>query len=460
MGSKWSDENNRELLDEAVAYAREYLEGIEDREVFPSREALEGLEAFDEGLPEEPSDSMEVLAKLHRWGSPATVAQMGRRYFGFVNGGTMPAALGARWLADAWDQNAALYLMSPVISRLESVTERWLTDLLGLPEGTAAGFVSGSSMASFSALAAARYRLLERQGWDVNRRGLGEAPPLRIVAGAEAHATVKKALALLGFGLDRVEWVAVDDAGRMLPEALPELDERTILILQAGHVNTGAFDPFEALCARAERAGAWVHVDGAFGLWAAASESLGHLARGAERADSWALDGHKTLNTPYDNGILLCRDREALTAALQATGSYILYGEERDGMMTTPEMSRRGRVVELWAALKCLGRSGVAGLVERLHERALQFAEELRAEGFAIRNEVFFNQVLVSLESDEKTLKVMESLQRSGECWVGGAQWQGEQVIRISVSSWLTEAGDVRRCVRAFAAAKREAERG
>jgi glutamate/tyrosine decarboxylase-like PLP-dependent enzyme len=459
MGSKWSDENNRKLLDEAAAYARD-LEGIEDREVFPSREALEGLEAFDEGLPEEPSDSGEVLAKLHRWGSPATVAQTGGRYFGFVNAGTLPAALGARWLADAWDQNAALYLMSPVISRLESVMERWLTELLGLPDGTAAGFVSGSSMATFSALAAARYRLLERQGWDVNRRGLGEAPPLRIVAGAEAHATVKKALALLGFGLDRVEWVAVDDAGRMLPEALPELDERTILILQAGHVNTGAFDPFEVLCTRAEQAGAWVHVDGAFGLRAAASESLGHLARGAERADSWALDGHKTLNTPYDNGILLCRDREALTAALQASGSYILYAEERDGMLTTPEMSRRGRVVELWAALKSLGRSGVADLVERLHERALQFAEELRDEGFAIRNEVVFNQVLVSLESDEKTLKAMDRIQRSGECWVGGAQWRGRRVIRISVSSWMTEAEDVTRCVRAFAAARREAERG
>jgi glutamate/tyrosine decarboxylase-like PLP-dependent enzyme len=449
-------QQNSDLLiyEQAVAYAFEYLESIGKRAVFPPVDELQGLARFEEDLPDEPGDVLSMLRLLHEAGSPATVAQGGGRYFGFVNGGVIPGSLAARWLADAWDQNAALHVISPIASRLERLCEEWLVDLLALPPGTAAGFVSGTSIATMCGLLAGRNSLLEGLGWDANEQGLFGAPPIRVIMSEQAHGTVRKALAIIGIGGQAIEVVAADEQGRLDPDHLPALDERSLLILQAGNVNSGAFDPFVAPCAEARRAGAWVHVDGAFGLWAAACRQTERLTQGSELANSWSVDAHKTLNAPYDSGIILCRDRAALVNAMQASGSYMQFSEERDGMLYTPEMSRRARSIELWALLKTLGRRGVDELVRRLCDNASLFAEELRKHGFRILNDVVFNQVLVACEAPEYTVKTLENMQASGECWCGGSEWRGEPVIRISVCSWSTTAEDVHRSVQAFIVAR------
>ena len=445
------------IFRQAQECAFDYADGVRDRNVFPTPEAIADLARFVEELPASTGDAQEIVKQLHRYGSPASVAQTGGRYFGFVNGGVIPAALAARWLSDFWDQNTALYVISPIAAKLEEVAEGWLRELFGLPEHTVAGFVSGSSLAIFCGLAAARYRIFQNLGWDINQKGFAGAPQIRVVAGRQAHGTVVKAIALLGFGIDTIEWVDVDDQGRIEPSALPALDASTLLILQAGNVSSGAFDPFDEICEKANQAKAWVHIDGAFGLWAAASSRLQHLTKGMAKADSFSVDGHKTLNAPYDSGIVLCRDKEALSHALHASGSYIAYSENRDGMLYTPEMSRRARAVELWAALKYLGREGLDALVYGLHERAVQMARELAAEGFQILNDVVFNQVLAACESDAITEETMRKIQASGECWAGGANWQGKVVIRISVCSWATTEEDITRSVRAFVAARDKA---
>ncbi len=445
---------NMNAFDAARDAAYSYAGQAFERNVFPDQQALENLSRFDEPLPDEPGDALEILRQLDTWGSPATVAQIGGRYFGLVNGGVIPAALAVRWLTDFWDQNTPLYLASPVASRLEQVTEGWLRELLGLPDGSVAGFVSGSSLSILCGLAAARQRNFARLGWDFNHRGFTGAPRLRLIAGRQAHGTVSKAIALLGFGLDNVEWVQADSQGRIDSGQVPELDKSSILLLQAGNVNSGAFDNFEILCGKARDAGAWVHVDGAFGLWAAGSERMKHLTRGIELADSWSFDGHKTLNTPYDSGVIMCRDRDALVNALHASGAYITWSNNRDSMLHTPEMSRRARIFELWAALKYLGKAGVDDLVYGLHLRARQFAQELEQQGFEVLNDVVFNQVLVASGSDAETDKIIERIQHSGECWVGGTLWCERRVIRISVCSWATTADDVSRSVRAFVNAR------
>lgn len=448
----------KHIFEQARNYAFEYADKALDRNVFPTDEAINNLSEFVEEMPELTGDAAAILQQLHQFGSPATVSQIGGRYFGFVNGSVIPAALAARWLTDFWDQNTALYVMSPIVAQLEAVVESWLREVLGLPSQVVAGFVSGSSLAIFCGLAAARYRVLQNNNWDVNKKGLNGAPQVRIVAGRQAHGTVVKAIALLGFGTDNVEWVDTDDQGRIIAAQVPDLDESTILILQAGNVSSGSFDAFDALCDKAREAKAWVHIDGAFGLWAAGSERLQYLTKGIEKANSWSVDGHKTLNTPYDSGVVLCDDREALVDALQAAGSYIAYSNNRDGMMFTPEMSRRARAVELWAALKYLGKVGVDALVYGLHERAVQMGNELRAAGFEILNDVVFNQVLVACENDEMTRMTLEAIQKSGECWVGGSSWAGRAVIRVSVCSWATTEADVSRSVRAFVAARSRVE--
>ncbi|MDA9984025.1 pyridoxal-dependent decarboxylase, partial [Porticoccaceae bacterium] len=300
-------QRSKALLEQAKGYAYEYADGAAERNVFPSKQALADLEQFVEDLPASSGDAPAILQQLHQYGSPATTAQTGGRYFGFVNGGVLPVTLATKWLSDFWDQNTALYVMSPIASKLEEICERWLKQLFGLPDGTVAGFVSGTSSAILCGLAAARYRLLQNQGWDFNQQGHNGAPPLRIIAGRHIHGAVTKAVALLGFGLDNIEWVEGDDQGRIRPEQLPQLDGSCIVLLQAGNVNSGSFDPFDAICDRANEVGAWVHIDGAFGLWAGATKRLKHLTQGMEKAHSWSVDGHKTLNTPYDSGILLCR---------------------------------------------------------------------------------------------------------------------------------------------------------
>jgi glutamate/tyrosine decarboxylase-like PLP-dependent enzyme len=447
----------KDIFEQAKDYAFDYADKALERNVFPTDAAINNLSQFVEDMPDISSDAANILKQLHAQGSPASVSQIGGRYFGLVNGGVVPTALAARWLSDFWDQNTPLYLSSPIASKLEEVTELWLRQLLGLPDSVIAGFVSGSSMAIFCGLAAGRYRIFQNNNWDINKKGFNGAPKIRIVAGKQAHGTVIKAIALLGLGIDNIEWVETDNQGRIDPRAIPDLDANTLLLLQAGNVNSGSFDAIDEICDKANAANAWVHIDGAFGLWAAGSKRLSHLTKGIEKADSWSLDGHKTLNTPYDNGILLCKDKHALVQALQASGSYIVYTENRDGMMYTPEMSRRARIVELWATLKYLGKAGVDELVFGLHERAVQMGQELKAEGFQILNDVVFNQVLVSCDSEEITTRTIQTIQESGECWVGGTKWQGKAVIRISVCSWATTEADVSRSVRAFVAAREEA---
>lgn len=447
----------KSIFDQAQKCAYDYLDTVLERDVYPTAVALENLSQFDESLPEHSTQAAEVLQLLNHYGSPATVAALGGRYFGFVTGSAVPVGIAAKSLATYWDQNSAMHVLSPVSSKLESVVEKWLKEIFNLPIETVAGFVSGTSMANFCGLAAARYRVLKNQGWDINNKGLFNAPAIRIVTGKQAHSTIHKAIGLLGFGKDHVEWVDVDDQGRIIPELIPTLDNRTILILQAGNVNTGSFDPFDKIIDKANQAQAWVHVDGAFGLWAAAVKELQHLTRGIEKANSWAVDGHKTLNTPYDNGIVMCNDKEAIVSALHMTGSYIVVSDQRDGMFYTPEMSRRARVIELWAVMRYLGKNGITQMIHGLHERAVQFHHELsHVKGFELCNDVVFNQVLVRCDTDERTEKTMKRIQELRVCWVGGSVWEGRKVIRISVCSWVTTPKDVSLSVKSFEKALQE----
>src|SRR3954470_7512788 len=386
---KWADPKATSLLlDQARQFAEDYLKDLEHRPVFPSEESLRALCELDEPLPEQSSDPMRVLQQLHQVGSPAAVAQTAGRYFGFVNGGMLPVGLAAKWLGDVWDQNTAHYVMSPIASRLEEICERWMVSLLRLPAGTAAGFVSGTTIANLSGLCAGRNEVLRRRGWDVATKGLYGAPPIRIILGADAHAAVYKSISMLGLGSDSVEIVPSDDQGRMRPDAMPRLDEAALVVAQVGNVNSGAIDPIGMICERAHAVGSWVHVDGAFGLWARVLPSMNPICDGIEDADSWSLDAHKTLNVPYDSGMILCRDREALVRAFKASASYFQWSEHRDGMNFRPSMSSRARVIELWAVLKTLGRNGVQQLVEQLCENARYFARLLAEQDFQIHNDV------------------------------------------------------------------------
>jgi len=441
---------DKAIYQQAMQYASDYLDTVRDRRVFPSDEAIARLAELDEPMPDNPETAEAVLNILHEIGSPATVAQGGGRYFGFVNGGVIPASLAARLLADVWDQNAGLFVMSPIASKLEALCERWLVELFGLPEGTVAGFVSGTSTATMVGLLTGRNALLKNQGWDVSKQGLFGAPPIRVVTSEQAHGTVRKALAIIGIGQAQIEWIPADAQGRLDATHLPELDNNTLVILQAGNVNSGAFDPFTEVCQKANQAGAWVHIDGAFGLWAAASKSTQHLTGGIALADSWSVDGHKTLNTPYDSGVVLCRDKSAMVSALQATGAYMQFSDNRDGMLFTPEMSRRARGIEMWALLKTLGRTGVDTMIKQLCDRAKLFAELLPEQGFHVLNDVVFNQVVVVCDTPELTQATLAQIQRDGVCWCGGSNWRGQPVIRISVCSWATTEDDVRLSVEAF----------
>ncbi|MEM1328648.1 MAG: aminotransferase class V-fold PLP-dependent enzyme [Bacteroidota bacterium] len=450
----FDDLKDASLFQKAESAGVNYLSEALERQVYPSEEALDNLSQFEEDLPTETGDAHAILEQLHQYGTPATVTMVGGRYFGFVNGSVIPAGLAAKNLSIFWDQNTALQIISPISSKLEVVVEQWLVKLFGLPETTVAGFVSGTSMANFCGLAAARYRILKNKGWDMTERGLFDAPKIRVVTCREAHSTILKAISLIGLGKNNIEWVDVDEQGRIIPEQIPELDDSTILILQAGNVNSGAFDDYSQICRKAKAAGAWIHIDGAFGLWAGATKRLRHLTQDFEWADSWAVDAHKTLNTPYDSGIILCSDPDALTASLHMTGGYIIDGEGRDGMYYTPEMSRRARIVELWATLKYLGENGIDELVFGLHERAKQFADLLhQSPDFEVLNEVVFNQVIIQCETDELTKKVIQEIQNLRACWVSGSTWKGRKVIRISVCSWATTEADVIRSVASFKAA-------
>lgn len=436
-----------ELLHDTATRSTRYLKSLPDRSVVPTPEAIARLDILDEPLPDGPTDPREVLTLLDEIGSPATVATAGGRYFGFVIGGSLPATLAANWLAGAWDQNVGLVVMSPIGAKLEDVSLRWLVDILGLPAECGCAFVTGATMANFTCLAAARHSVLAQVGWDVEAQGLFGAPPITVIVGDEGHSTLFKALAMLGMGRERVVRVPTDSQGRFRADALPSLSGPTIVCLQAGNVNTGAFDPFHEVCQAAHDAGAWVHVDGAFGLWAKATPAYAHLANGAELADSWATDAHKWLNVPYDSGLAFVRDAQQLRAAMAVSAAYLPQREKREPFAYTPEASRRARGVEVWAALRCLGRSGISDLIERTCRYARRFADGLRAAGHSVLNEVVINQVLVSFGDAGTTRRVLAALQQDGTLWAGETIWQGHTAIRISVSSWATTESDVDRCL-------------
>ena len=429
----------RRLLEDASQRAIRYLEDLDKRNVAPTQEAISRLEKVQNDLPWDSTSAEDVLAELDEFVSPATMAMAGPRFFGFVIGGSLPAALAANWLAGAWDQNSAYYDVTPGTAWLEELALRWLIEIFKLPSKCGGAFVTGATLANFSALAAARHVTLAHLGWNVESDGLIGAPDIKLVVGAEAHPTLFKSLGLLGLGRNKVIKVPVDGQGRMRANALPTLSSNTIVCTQAGNVNTGAFDPIQEICRRAHDAGAWVHVDGAFGLWACAAPSRAYLTSGVDEADSWATDAHKWLNVPYDSGLAFVRDAEALRAAMAVTAEYLPTGmAHRNPSEYTPELSRRARGVEVWAALRSLGRSGLADLIERTCRHAGRFAQGLREAGYEVLNEVVLNQVLVSFGDADTTNKVIAELQADGTCWCGGTVWQGHTAMRISVSSWAT----------------------
>jgi glutamate/tyrosine decarboxylase-like PLP-dependent enzyme len=440
----------RQLLTHAAGHATRYLEHLDARGVAPCEEAVARLAELYEPLPGAPTPPETVLDLLDRLGSPATVATAGGRFFGFVIGGSLPATLAANWLAAAWDQNCGIFVASPIAAALEEVSLGWLLDVLRLPPESAGAFVTGANMANFTALAAARRAVLARVGWDVERDGLFGAPPITVVVSEEVHPTVTKSLGMLGLGRDRVTMVPVDGQGRMRADRLPKLDPAAIICTQAGNVNTGSFDPVGEICETAHASDVWVHVDGAFGLWAAASSQFAHLCAGVERADSWATDAHKWLNVPYDSGLAFVRDAEQLRRAMSVSAAYLPQGEHREPAQYTPEFSRRARGVEVWAALRSLGREGLAQMIERCCRHARRFAEGLSSAGFEILNEVVLNQVLVSFGTAGQTREAIARLQKDGTCWAGETQWQGRTAMRISVSSWKTTEEDVEKSLEAM----------
>ncbi len=431
------------LLVDAATRAGAYLAANPADDAAPSAAAIAALEGFQPTLPDDPTDPAVVLAQLDELGSPATMRSTGGRYFGFVNGGTEPAALAASVLAGTWDQNAAMSVMSPVAARLDAIAARWILALLGLPEQATATFCGGASVANLTAILAARDALLHRLGWSVDQRGLAGSPPLRVVTSAEIHVSVTKALRAAGIGTDQVEWVPTDDRGRLRADALPTLDDRTLVICQAGNVNTGHSDPFEPLVEAARAAGAWVHVDGAFGLWSAADPKRAHLITGVDGADSWATDAHKWLNAPYDSGVCIVRDGTDLRRAMATDAAYLTTGDARVPMHLGIQMSQRARGIETWAVIASLGRRGIADAIDRTCAHCADLAERLADAGVTVLAPVVINQALAHFDDDETTAAVIDAVQAERTCWAGGTTWQGRTAMRLSVSSTATTATDI-----------------
>ena len=458
---KMSVQHKLNLSKTAIArsseYAIEYLEQLDRMRVSPSVEQAKLLDVFDESMPPQGMDANEIVQLLHKHGSPNTVATAGGRYFGLVVGGSLPACAGSRTLMAAWDQIGTTHFTSPITSKLESVASDWILDIFSLPKQSSVGFVTGTTMGNFVCLAAARHFLLARLGWNVETQGLMGCPLIRVLASKEVHFTVKKVLALLGIGTNIIEPLEVDDDGAIAIDKLPTLDDRCLILTQAGNVNSGAIDPIGAIAAEAKKVGAWVHVDGAFGLWAAASEKKKKLIQGFECADSWVTDGHKWLNTPYDCGIAICRNAEAVHNSMSTTAPYFAAAVDIDAKDMMPELSRSARGIDIWAALKNLGKDGVASLIDRNCEQANRMASGLKDLGFDVLNAVVLNQVVATFPSHEDQIdKLVKSVVDSGEAWFGVTEWQSRSAFRISFSSWVTTLDDVETTLKAIKKAKQK----
>ncbi|HEX3782507.1 MAG TPA: pyridoxal-dependent decarboxylase [Pseudonocardiaceae bacterium] len=439
-----------ELVAAAAQQARRYLAELAERRVAPDEAAVAGLAELTSELPEQPLGPIEVLRQLDEIGSAATVASAGPRYFGFVNGGALPIAVAASWLIAAWDQNCGYRAQTPLGAELEEVALNWVVELLGLPAGTGGTFVSGASTAISTCLAVARDQVLINAGWDALANGLPGAPEIAVVLGEQAHPSVAKALGLIGLGRDRALRLPVDEQGRIIARDLPTLRGPAIVCLQAGNVNSGASDPFEPLIAWAHDNGAWVHVDGAFGIWAAAAPERAAQVAGVQNADSWATDAHKWLNTTYDSGIALVRDPQALHLSMRTSAAYLVSAGHREPANYTPAMSQRARGIECWAVLASLGRAGIADLVEHACRMATRFATGLAEAGFEILNEVRLNQVVAAVADDADMDAIIERVQRDGTCWAGPTNWRGRRAMRLSVSNWSTTEADVDRSIAAI----------
>ena len=441
----------KQLLTATTERSLAYLDSLNERPVAPKPAAVANLSAFDVPLQDNPIAAADVLKELDEIGTPATMAMAGPRFFGFVIGGSLPAALAANWLAGAWDQNTGLFVSTPGTSKLEQVALKWLLDVLDLPRECAGAFVTGTTVAHITALAAARHAVLRNVGWNVEADGLFGAPPITVITSAEAHPTLFKALGVVGLGRNRVVKVPTDAQGRMRADAFPKIAGPTIVCLQAGNVNTGSFDPIAELGPRSREAGAWVHIDGAFGLWARTAPTRAYLAKGMEHADSWATDGHKWLNVPYDSGIAFVRDGDALRRAMAITAEYLpTETKQRNPSDFTPELSRRARGVDVWAAMRSLGRSGITEMIERHCRQARLFANGLTQLGFEIYNDVVLNQVLVSFGSPERTKQMIAAIQADGTMWAGETVWQGKTAMRISIIGWNTTDADVEKSLAAI----------
>ncbi len=438
------------ILDKASLYAKRYLAALPARRVFPDEASLNELQKLSFPLPESSADPEKVLETLDNIGSPNTVASNGGRYFGFIFGGSLPASLAASWLSSAWDQNGVFRISSPVAAQIEKTAAEWLVDLFRLPKGSAVGFVTGTTMANFCGAVAARDSICRRLGWDIKSKGMIGAPPIQVVAGEEIHASMLRALMLAGFGSENIIKVPADDQGRIIAGLVPDTDESTIVCLQAGNVNTGGIDPVGEVCRKVKKNGSWVHVDGAFGLWSSVSEAKFPMIEGCDQADSWAVDLHKWLNVPYDSGAVICRDPKVLQHSLSVSAAYLPDSTEPEPYFHTPEMSRRARGIETWAALYSLGRNGVIDLIERCCRYAELFASNLKNAGFHILNEVVLNQVLVSFGDADVTNRIIKRIQEDGRCWCGGTVWKGKTAMRISVSSWMTTEEDIQYCSEAI----------
>jgi len=435
--------NKSDVYRTAYQASRDYISNLRGQPVMPTTEALEALKTLREPMPIEGNDPSSVIERLHEIGSPNTVVTTGGRFYGFVVGGALPVSIAANWLASTWDQNAGTWVLSPIAGQLEEIAGQWLLDLLDLPRDAVFGLVTGATMATFSSIAAARSAILRRNGYDVKSKGLMGAPPIRIIMSEEVHPTNKAALGYAGFGLDQIEYVPVDDQGRIKVESMPELDQLSIVMLQAGNINSGSFDNFEAICNQAKKVGAWVHVDGAFGLWARVSASKKHLTRGIDLADSWCVDGHKWLNLTHDSAIYFCRDAEAVNDVFGVSATYLMRDDNRQGNNYTPELSRRARGVEFWVALNTLGQEGVTAIIEQSCAHATQFAEGLRGMGLTVLNDVVLNQVVFTAGTEEQTRSILRGIQKSSVLWLGPTTWQGQFAMRISVSSAATITEDV-----------------
>lgn len=441
---------DQELFDYVIRAAKEFEDGLVSRRVVPTTQDIKNIAAFDEPLPIDGTAALDVIRTLHEVGSPATTLTRSGRFFGFVVGGAHPVSIAANWIASTWDQNAALPVLGHTAAKLEEVSARWILEMLHLPKDSGVGFVSGSTMAGFTALCAARYRLCKKKGYDLKKNGILGAPKIRFVMSEDIHPSNIAALRYMGYGSDDLEFVPVDDQGRMRVDQMPNLDDQTVVIAQAGNINSGAFDSFPEICALAKQAGAWVHIDSAFGGWLRLSEQRGHLVEGMELADSWSLDCHKWLNVPYDSAVAISRDADAMREFFAISASYLTDTGKRVPSHFTPELSRRARGIDVWATLKYLGKKGFARIIDTCCDQALRFSKELERLGFTILNDVCINQVVFCLEDEDgdedgaRLERIMREVQDGGTTWFGPTKWQGRNAFRMSICSAATTEKDLR----------------